>query len=400
MVKRLALVIFCIAATVTWTHAVPHNLPPSAYVAEEGLVVDTGTRRVIGGGMTEFSHLTWRADGRFLLFQRGGGGQVALYDDATGETRQLTATGAFLPATFSHDGTAVIYTADPAHDRIVETGGRPMLPVTVYRAGIDDGAVSALGEVMVGVGCGGGSPFPMDAVYNKEAGFGGRGLIMADTPHGLLYSMSCTGIGLGVFDTASGESRGLGDGLSRPQLSPDGGRVLASDELGGGLVILNLADGGQQTVGTSAPVDQIAWNTDGGAIFYSTRTLSAEALPLSAEEAGAVANALGLPPDGVPQYQVSVRRLDPASGAESVIFSEPAWAIGRMTGAGGAVFFSVISNGETWVEALANGTVDPFAPDSFGQAWRSVEITVLRVAEGGGDAVALARGAHQMTLRP
>lgn len=399
MVKRLALVIFCIAATVTWTHAVPNNLPPSAYITEEGLVIEAGARRVIGGGMTEFSHLTWHQNGRFLLFQRDSGGQIILYDDATGEARTLTTTGGFLPAAFTRDGASVIYTADPAHDRIVETGGRPMLPVTVYRAAIDGGAVDALGEVMVGVGCGGGFTFPMDAVYNKEAGFGGRGLIMADTPHGLLYSTSCTGVGLALFDTASGESRGVGDAFSRPQLSPDGGRVLAANE-GGGLVIVNLADDGQQTVNTGAPVDQIAWNADGGAIFYSTRALSAEPLPLSAEEAGAVANALGLPPDGVPQYQVSLRRVDLASGAETVIFSEPAWAIGRMTGVGGAVVFSVISNGETWVEALANGTVDPFAPDSFGQAWRSVEITALRVPEGGGDAVALARGAYQITLRP
>ncbi len=395
MVKRLTFILLCCALSVMSLHA-QSGLPASAYINAEGLVIEAGTRRVISGGLTEFSHLTWSADGRYLLFARGGT-SLHLHDSGSGQTRTLTTEAGFLPAAFTPDGAVVYAAGQPG--TITQTDGGPAMQMTVFRVNLDGGDASALGEIAVLVGCGGAYPFPMDAVYNNEAGFGGRGLIFALTEDGLLYSRSCDGIGLNMLDLETGETRTLNSRLSRAKLAPEGGRVLAVDENSGGLVVLNLADGAQQTLPTAARIDQIAWASSGAAL-YSTRSLLPEPLPLSAEEANAVASVLGLPAHAIPQYQVSVRRVDLNSGAESLLFSEPGWAIGRLSSQGGGVFFSVISNGETWVEALANGTINPVAPDSFMQAWRSVEVTVLRVSENNGEATMIARNAHQITLRP
>jgi hypothetical protein len=394
MVKQLTLLLLCFVLVVTSLQA-QSGLPASAYINAEGLVIDAGTRRVIAGGMMEFSHLTWSADGRYILFLRNGNA-LYLSDSASGNSQTLTTESGFLPATFTQDG-AVIYAASGVN---TQADGAPAMTLTLFRVSVNGGDSEPLGEITVLVGCGGAYPFPMDAVYNNEAGFGGRGLIFRLTAYGIVYSRSCDGIGINLFDLSTGETRSLHRHLSRVEVSPDGERVLGVDESNGALVILHLADSSQQTIPTTSRVDQLAWGSGGNSVVYSTRALLPEALPLSAEEANVVASVLGLAPNAIPQYQVSIRRVDVNNGGASLLFSEPAWAIGRLTSQGGNVYFSVISNGETWVESLANGAINPVAPDSFMQAWRSVEITLLRVSENNGEAATIARDVHQVTLRP
>ncbi|MFW5748782.1 MAG: TolB family protein [Chloroflexota bacterium] len=376
------------------------GLPVTAYVDAEGLAVyipGQGVVHRIAGTPTQFNNLRFDANGSRLLYTRyvNGGQAVHLLDVGSGSQQTLTENAAFLPPAFGRDG-AVYYT-EMNNSEITESPTGPQLGVTIFR--FDIGSAQPVGEVGVGVGCGGGSPFPMDAAYNIEAGFGGRALTFTDTASGMLYSLNCAGVGLGLVDLETGEIRILSEAISRVTLAPDEARIAGVDERSGQLTVIDLRDGAASTLGNAHPVDQLTWSSDGGAVFYSSRELLPDPLPLSEDEAAAVARTLGLPADGIPQYNVRIQRIS-TGGGESTIFSEPAWAVGRMYSRGGALYFSLISNGEAWVEALASGEIDPLAADSFAQAWQSVVITLLTMPGSGGDVTEIGRNMYLFRLVP
>jgi hypothetical protein len=364
----------------------------SAYVDRNGLIIQTNQQQIINGNITDFRHLKWREDGRYLLFYSEHH-HINLYDPNADQVTLLQGNSTIFPADFTTDQ-AVVYSANPqpvAHDV-------PAVALTVYRHPIG-GQAEAIGTIQVLIGCGGTFIFPMDAIYNNETGFGGRPLIFAYSDQGIVYSTSCDGVGVGLLNLATGETEILGDKLTRATLSADRGRLVAFDEQSGALQVIHLADRARQTIPLSDTPDQITWNQDGTAIFYSTRHFISEPLPLSADEEAVLIAKLGLSRHAIPQYHVSVRRVD-LNGDDRLLFQEPAWAVGGLNSHANGVYFNLISNGETWVEALANGTVDPFAGDSFMQAWHSVQVSTLLIPEQGGAPALLVDGVYQMALRP
>jgi hypothetical protein len=370
-------------------------MPAAAYVDDSGLVIYRGgVQHQVSASPTNLLNLRWSDSGEYLAFQRYNSANALITEvlnASSGERETISETSTFLPAAF--DGGDLIYgEIDPD----AEPG--PLRAVTLYRRPVTGGETQAIGTIEVGVGCGGGSPFPMDAVYNAEAGFGGRPLTLEATDAGILFSMNCAGIGLSLLDAASGEVRVLGDSLSRGIIGPAGDRVAAVDEGNGQLVVVTLTSGERRALAASRPVDQITWDNDGSALYYSTRTLMDLPLPLSDDEAGVVARTLGLPADGIPQYVASITRITLNGSQESVVFEEPAWAVGRMQDGSDGLYASLISNGEAWVEALTNGTIDPLSPESFQQAWRSVPVTLVRV--GGGQVAEVREGIHLFRLHP
>ncbi|MFW5772594.1 MAG: hypothetical protein ACOCZH_04645 [Phototrophicaceae bacterium] len=302
------------------------------------------------------------------------------------------------PPTFSADGSRVIYAIE-SPDAITQGGdGIPRMPMRVVSQELrPDAPTEPLGTFDFGVGCGGGSPFPMDAIYNMEAGFGGRALTLVRTEFGILHSLDCAGGGLGLLDLDTGESATLAADVSRVRLSPDGRQAAAVR--GGSLVIFNLANRDNRSIGVSVAPDQIAWG-DNSTIFYSVRTLVGAPLPLSSEEAQALAANLGLSADNIPQYNVAIYRVDLGSGQDSSVYNGPGWAVGRMFASQGSLYFSVIPNGEGWVEAIASGSIDFSDPRSYIQEQRAVSVTLLRIPLGGGSAVEVASGMGRVALHP
>jgi len=369
------------------------GLPGGAYVTAEGLVIDGAV--VVPGDPTTFRHLRWSENGRYLAFQQVTDRvQVHLHDTTANQTRTLTEAGGFLPPAF--DGSTVYYTADPR--AIEQTADGPILPVTVYRQAVDAPQAEPTGDIRLGVGCGGGSPYPMDAVYNQEAGFGGRGLLLAAQAGDLLFSTGCNGQGVARFDPERGTSSVIDPNLSRATLSPNGEALAGVDETNGAIIVLTLADDSRRQLTPSAPVDQLTWGNT-GTLYYSTRTLLETTLPVTADEGMAVEAALGIAADSIPQFQVSVYRLRLDDGGSTLVFSEPGWAVGQLHAEGSTLTMSVIANGESWVEALAGGAIDPTAPDSYRQAWLSVGVAILQMPTSGGDPIDIAQGVYQIRPR-
>jgi hypothetical protein len=368
------------------------GLPVSAYVTHEGLVIASSQQQVVHGNITQFRHLKWRDDGRYLLFHNGN--NLNLYNASTHQITLLNAHSTIFPADFINDQ-AVIYAANP---QPITSQNGPAMTATIYSHAID-GEAQALGSIEFLVGCAGTFPFPMDAIYNNETGFGGRSLIFAYSDYGLIYSTSCDGVGMGLFNFDTQQTERLGSHLTRATLSPDRTRLATFDEASGALQVIHLADRSIQNVPISHAPDQITWNQDGTALFYSARHFISDPLPISAEEEATLISKLGLSRDSIPQYQASVHRVD-LQGNETLLFHEPAWAIGSLNSHARGVYFNVIFNGESWVEALTQGAVDPFAQDSFMQAWHSVQVSTLLVPEHGGNVSLLIDDAYQVALRP
>jgi len=378
--------------------------PPLAAVTNEQLTFygfGGGPRVVAQEGGTPFTNLVWSPDGQhlaFLTYGDGGGWRLMLTDRGGAPPVMLSSSASYMPPTFSADGSRVIYAIE-SPDAITQGGdGIPRMPMRVVSQELrPDAPTEPLGTFDFGVGCGGGSPFPMDAIYNMEAGFGGRALTLVRTEFGILHSLDCAGGGLGLLDLDTGESATLAADVSRVRLSPDGRQAAAVR--GGSLVIFNLANRDSRSIGVSVAPDQIAWG-DNSTIFYSVRTLVGAPLPLSSEEAQALAANLGLSADNIPQYNVAIYRVDLGGGQDSSVYNGPGWAVGRMFASQGSLYFSVIPNGEGWVEAIASGSIDFSDPRSYIQEQRAVSVTLLRIPLGGGSAVEVASGMGRVALHP
>lgn len=402
---QLLLVITALALLGGGLASAQNDLPPLAAITNEQLTLygfGGGPRVIAPEGGSPFTSLTWSPDGQhlaFLTYGDGGGWRLLLTDSGGSAPVTLAQSVMYMPPTFSADSARVIYVAESAPDTITQGGdGIPRMPVRVVSQELrPDAPTELLGTFNFGVGCGGGSPFPMDAIYNMEAGFGGRGLTLVRTDFGILHSLDCAGGGLGLLNPETGESATLAADVSRARLSPDGRQVAAVQ--GGSLVIIDLASQGSRTVGVSAAPDQIAWG-DSSTVFYSVRTLIGAPLPLSGEEAQALAANIGLSASDIPQYNVAIHRVDLNSGQDTPVYNGPGWAVGRVFASRGSLYFSVIPNGEGWAEAIASGEINFADPRSYIQEQRAVSVTLLRMPLGGGNAVEVASGIGRATLHP
>jgi hypothetical protein len=374
-------------AAIAFSAQAQANLPPLAAVTSGQLTLygfGAGPQPVTRG-LDRFTTLEWSPDGQHLAFVMAdpGSARSLMFTDRGGSPPSLLAQNVtYLPVTFTPDSRAVIYTEEGAYD--APTGsppGTPAIPLRVLARELAPGSEpQVLGQITFGVGCGGGSPYPMDGVYNAEAGFGGNSLAFTRTDHGILYSTSCTGHGLALFDPGSGESLSLGDNLSSAVLSPDGSRFAAVRDRG--IALVSLAERTQTNFQPQFVPDQLAWG-DGQTLYYSARALLPDPLPLSQEEAQVFTGLFGAAADTMPQYSVSIHRLDVNSGAEAQVYSGPGWAVGRMFFSQGALYFSLVPNGETWIEALTTGQIDYGTYEGILREWQTVAATLYRLQADG-----------------
>ncbi|MBC7871400.1 MAG: hypothetical protein H7Y09_11230 [Chitinophagaceae bacterium] len=369
--------------------------PPLAAVTNGGLFLyEGGAGSQVESTNIAYYDLTWSPDGSKLAYtvNDGNATRLMLTDSAGSAPTQLAGNVSYIPVTFTEDSAQVIYTIEDSTQVTTMANGLPGSTMNVFLQGVE-GQVATFG---FGVGCGGGSPFPMDAVYNTEAGFGGSALTFENTAYGILYSTACTGQGLALLNLETGENVSLGDNLSRAKLAPDGRRALMLQ--GGGLSVLDLESRQVSGISTSAAPDQIGWGADGSA-YYSTRTLRTDAMPMAPEEASAFSAYLGMDASAFPQYEVALYQVDVNTGAEAQVYAGPGWAVGRIFAAQGGLYFSLVPNGEAWVEAIAAGTLDITAPDSFFRERQIVAARLMRLV-GDGTAVEVGTDIGQATPKP
>lgn len=334
--------------------------PPMAAVTEDNIWVY---------GPEASFQLTTLSNGRIDdIAWNASGSRLAYIESSNGGTPRLRAAEAISeirPVTLVRDmdltGFPISFTVD---NRLLyavgAAGASDSLPVEVYSIIPAAGAVpELLTRLTIEGGCSGGAAFPTEARYIDETGFMGSRMILRLTPYGLVYSMSCRGVGVALRDLDTGQDVILETDLSRAVLSPDQNRLLGIS--GGALTLVDLPTQTVTTLTTLAAPDQVAWGALGtGDVYYSTRIDSGRTIELTGEEMQTFIDALHVSqmPE-LPLYLVSIHRLNLATGDDSEVYSDAAWAIGRMaaTPDGMALIFSQVPNLSNWVRAVIEGTL-------------------------------------------
>jgi len=277
-----------------------------------------------------------------------------------------------------------------------------------------------LGSVPFGVGCGGGSPIPSDWQYWEEAGFGGTTLALRWTNYGILYSVMCSGAGLGLFNPQTGESyyltpvtmqNGMPDpdvNITHAQLSPDGNRLLAirrvyqePDPLET-LVLIDLATGTITDVPTQMQPEQIAWSASGDVYYAAHTTFDLDLLDNFTPEQLARIYTVWTEGYAIDANVMTIWRLNLQTGAETALFMGEAYYAARLTEApDGSLWFSLIPNLNVWLQQIGDGTLDLAADVDGSQQRATVAVNVYRVfLEGDWMTQTVATNFNQVTLRP
>lgn len=399
------LAIMMVLAPVGAAHAQGNaELPPMAAASEPGTlkVYGTGTdAAVVTENLFGLPRVKWSPDGRYLTYAEQADDGLRLMMTDLSETLMLAdlGSGVLLPAAFAPDGTQVFYVEAPAGAQPTQGANDFELALNVYARTLNPvGEPQMIGQLTWhGLGCGGGSPFPMDQVRGLEAGFMGNDLVFHWTRFGLVYSLNCTANGLGLFDPTTGESSVLVEDFARPAFAPDGSQIAGVRFEGNpsepaSLAIYDLDGRSVYPMQTQQPPDQVAWAGD-GSLFYSTRIQREE--PLSLGEDAPLG--YGTP---IPAFDVTVNRLNRISGEETQVFSGQAWGVGRFASTAFDLYFSVIPSGREWLEALASSELAPGRAGDFLASWPYLAPNLYRVSLSGGEAEPVASQVSQFALRP
>jgi hypothetical protein len=279
-----------------------------------------------------------------------------------------------------------------------------------------------LGQFSHVVGCGGGSPIPVDWQLWRESGFAGSYLTLQWTPLGIVHSTACSGGSTSIFDPATGADLPLGPTfdqqnmpgngpISRLAISPDGTRAAAvrityeEPQVSTSLVLIDLATGILTDVPTAERPDQLAWSGN-DAIYYSTRSFSRDiAAEMDGKDRAALATAMGyVVPDELTElnaFTTGLHRLDLTTNADDAVLALDAYAIGRMREADdGTLVFSVIPNLDAWAQAIISGEYDPAADMDGNQARALAPVTLYQLPAGEREAQLIGTGLAGFELRP
>lgn len=392
------LLVAAVALAAATAYAQPTDIPTIAGIQNDQLVISPdGAPITVDAAAGGLAGLAWGVDGaRLAYITRTGELRIT---DAAGAAPRTLATGvSYLPPTFSPDGQLVYYATEGDMLGVGEGSAeaRPSVVMTVNAVNVNGGASTVVGEFPFQVGCGGGSPYPMDMLYNTGAGFMGNALTFTTTHFGLLHSIDCDGTGLGLLDLTNGQDTSLiPENFGRAVVSPGGtqvaGVVYNENMQPTGIQVLDLATGSIADVANDiVGLDQLGWGVD-GSIYYSTR-ITAGTLPmqLTAEENAIFQRFYGST-NQIPAYTIAISRIDP-SGTTTQITSAPGWAVTNLFASGDWLYFNQIPTGEAWVYGVARGEIDP-TTEAGGQAERSVIAPVLvRVPLTGGESEVVGGG--------
>lgn len=347
----------------------------------------------------DFFSLAWSPDGEQLAY---------LLRDENFDVHLMVAGVQLTEAGRIEAGFPVTWTPD-GHILYAESTYDPNNPPTTpdYQININQIVPGAepvtLGTVPFGVGCGGGSPLPADWQYWQESGgFGGGYVTLAWTDYGILYSVNCGGGGLALLDPATGNFRYVTpvqaeNGFIQPEpyigrlaIAPDGDRVAGIQTTHSefdahySLVLIDLQTGAITPLETAAPPERVLW-ADADTLYYAAR----EPHPgvdliaaLTPDERATVEQITGGTGFTVGTWQVSIHQFTISTGADTVIYSDDAYQIGRMAVVDNALWFSQIANLNDWVDALAAGTLDPTTDDYERQQLALVPVSVWRLDNG------------------
>ncbi|MBI5931978.1 MAG: hypothetical protein HY862_21905 [Chloroflexi bacterium] len=190
--------------------------------------------------------------------------------------------------------------------------------------------LQTLGTIPFTIGCEDEtSPYAAERLYQRETGPFGNTFGLEWLPDNrFLYTTSCAGEGLAIWNPADNTSLNLGSDLSRAVVSPDHQQLLAM--AGDQTVLVNLTNGERTEIAMFEVADQLAWanNTQ---FYYTTITPSGAPFEISdpavqerAEEQ------LGIFPYESVLNTVSIVQYDLSSGTATPLWQGQGYAIGKL----------------------------------------------------------------------
>ncbi len=201
------------------------------------------------------------------------------------------------------------------------------------------------------------SAYTVERLYQRETGPNGDGRSLAWLPGGrFLFSATCGGLGLSVYDPAREAVIPLGEDLRRAQVSPDGARIAAlnaADEL----VIIETATLEARTLPADIPPEQLGWDITSTQVFYSTSLAGQNILWDDPSTEARARDLLGVFPFESRQNTLSIRQYDIVNGVEIQVWGGNGFAVGQMTGApdGSGLVFSLIPSDRALLTNFGNG---------------------------------------------
>lgn len=219
-------------------------------------------------------------------------------------------------------------------------------------------------DVRVGVGCGGGSPFPTDWQRYTEVGFGGQPLVLQMTDYGIVHSLDCAGVRTGVFNVETGKDVELGQSFAIAALSPDGTQLAGKEwnYEAPQLAIADLETLTVQSFATPGIPDQVTWSKDGDSLFYSVFQMTQQDLPMTEAEQRLIYDVIGFENVAFRLYDASVHQYDPATGEDTLIYDAPndVLSIGRMFALPDkhVLVFGQIPNLQGWIDAVLSDEIN------------------------------------------
>ncbi len=319
-----------------------------------------------GANLPFNSGLTWSEDGdhlAFTVFDPDGGTTLTLSNRlGMAPVSLVSGLNTGLPISFKSHSDLLLYAVDSGEVVPDSIGGE--IVVDAYTIALSsEAAPTPVGSFNFGT-CGGGGPQPYDALYWLEAGTLGNGMIFNETPFGIVHSTSCDGIGVALLNLDTNEDIVIDPDLSRVQLSAD--RTQLVGVRNGELTLVDLATQAVTSLDTVAVVDQVAWGLpETGDIFYSSRLMSDVVETLMEAEQQQLGDLLGAEVAGeVAVHQVAIYRVNTETGAETEIYTDQAYAIGRMTVTpdNQTLLFSQIPAIADWYQGLLDGSIDATPP--------------------------------------
>ncbi|WP_162909524.1 hypothetical protein [Aggregatilinea lenta] len=309
-------------------------------------------------------YLDFSPDGLTLSFVDVTAGQLRVLDAAGGVSPRKIAVdvdGTFPPA-WRADSQEIAYAV--AAD---VTDGSGTALFDLYAVAPTGGEPRHLAQFAFGGGCPTGYSDPADRDYFEESGPQGvANTLVWLSDQQFLISTRCDG-GVGVLNLADGTIDERFSDVHSGVLSPDRTRFAGRGPQG--LAIIDVNSGARTDLSVGASASQLAWSPDGGSVYYSTTRLTDGTLfdkPADEERGQQV---FGFWPVQVGVYELTLARVDVASGETTELWHGAGRAIGRIAPVpdGSGVVFSAISSSVAVAEIFQAGADPTTAYDTWPQ---------------------------------
>ncbi len=177
------------------------------------------------------------------------------------------------------------------------------------------------------------TPYITKRLYWQETGVNGNKFMFQWMPDNrFLYTTSCDGIGLALWNPADNVVQELGTDLRRAAITEDFTRLAAIDS-SQSVFLIDLTNGTRSPLLLDYPADQLAWSNSGRKLYYSHIFQDSPYMVSDPTVQERATETLGVFPYESYLNTVSVLEYDFGTGENRAIWQGQGYAIGRILAA-------------------------------------------------------------------